>query len=351
MNLRSYITNSWVIANPKIAYRVARGFIRALIFRKNTLKTIEIFPTQNCNLSCEMCSQGKNPTGKKNELSLDDYEIIARDGARLGAVSVNILGGEPLVYKNIADLIEIFSKYGYFVWMVSNSVLATKDRLKQLRAAGLNSICFSLDSMNEERNDAIRGMKGHFNKVFEAVDNAKDAGLMVNLAPVFIPGRMDDAINVIEYCMTNGLGASATQAAPVGSFENEAVLSPAEHNKIRALLKKYPRLTLDWSLSYFLEQRCPAGKEKIGITNYGDVIACSINPIAFGNVQRDGLANVWNRMGQFSQFRKNSKVCLAAEDSFYIDNYIRPLSKANTYPVLFSDHPNITPGSEAKLFE
>jgi MoaA/NifB/PqqE/SkfB family radical SAM enzyme len=298
-----------------------------------------------------MCSQTKSPTGKRSELTLDDYEKIARDGARLGAVSVNILGGEPLVYKNIAELIGIFAKHGYFVWLVSNSVLATKDRLKQLRAAGLNSICFSLDSMQEERNDEIRSLNGHFKKVFEAVENAKQAGLMVNLAPVFLPGKMKDAIDVIKYCIDNGLGASATQAAPVGSFENEAVLSPDEHDQIRQLLRDYPRLTLDWSLSYFLEQRCPAGKEKIGITNYGDVIACSINPIAFGNLRRESLSSVLKRMGNFSQFRKNSTICLAAEDPYYVDNFIRPLAKVNIYPVLFSDHPKITPETEPELFE
>jgi MoaA/NifB/PqqE/SkfB family radical SAM enzyme len=165
-----------------------------------------------------------------------------------------------------------------------------------------------------------------------------------------MPGRLQDAIDVIEYCGANGFGASATQAAPVGSFENAALLSKAENDRIRSLLDKHPQLTMDWSLTYFLQHRCPAGKEKIGITNFGDVIACSINPIAFGNVVEENLEKIWSRMGKFSEFRKNSKTCLAAENTDYIDAFIRPLAGAATYPVLFSDHPRITPESEPELY-
>ncbi len=63
--------------------------------------------------------------GKHKELGLDDYETIARAGSALGAISVNILGGESLLYKPIAELVGIFHRHGYLVYMVSSSVLAT----------------------------------------------------------------------------------------------------------------------------------------------------------------------------------------------------------------------------------
>jgi MoaA/NifB/PqqE/SkfB family radical SAM enzyme len=350
MNLRNYIENIWVIANARIAYRIARGFFRALVLRRNTLKTIEIFPTMNCNLQCIMCSQAKSPRAGERQLALEDYERVARQAASLGAVSVNILGGEPLVFKRIVDLVRIFAGHGYLVYMVSNAVLATKQRLLALRRAGLHSICFSLDSMDEERNDSIRAMKGHFRKVLEAIEAATEVGLAVNLAPVFMPGRVQDAVDVIEYAIGRGLGASATQAAPVGSFENAELLSHEEHERVRDLLNRYPRLTLDWALSYFLRQQCPAGKEKIGITNFGDVIACSINPLAFGNVREESLGDIWARMGGFSQFRKNSPVCLAAEDKDYIRTFIEPIAQSGTYPVSYRDHPAISAETEPELF-
>jgi MoaA/NifB/PqqE/SkfB family radical SAM enzyme len=350
-NLAGYLANTWVLANPTIGYRIARGFARALLFGKNTLKTIEIFPTMRCNLACEMCSIGKAETDPAGDLDVCDYERLAREGAALGAMSVNILGGEPLLHEQIEPIVKAFNRRGYFVLIVSNATLVSSERLKALRHAGLRAICFSLDSMDEEANDRIRGFPGHFRKVFEAVDAAKQAGLIVSLAPVFFPGRIDQAKAVIRYCQEHGLGASGTQAAPVGRSENAAVLSPEEHEEIRQLIREFSRLTLDWALSFHLETRCPAGKEKIGVTNRGDVIACSINPIAFGNVRDEPLAAIWRRMGQFSQFRKNSRVCLAAEDPDYIARYIRPLSRFATYPVPFHQHPAIRRDSEPALFE
>jgi MoaA/NifB/PqqE/SkfB family radical SAM enzyme len=350
-NIAGYLANTWVLANPTIGYRIARGFVRALLLGKDTLKTIEIFPTMRCNLACQMCSIGKAETADGDDLTLSDYERVAREGAALGAMSVNILGGEPLLHDRIEDIVRIFRRHGYFVLMVSNATLVTPDLLHRLREAGLHAICFSLDSMDEETNDRIRGVPGHFRKVFAAVEAARRERLIVSLAPVFFPGRMEDAKAVVRYCQEHGLGASGTQAAPVGRAEQAAVLSREEHDEIRQLIRDFSRLTLDWALSFHLETRCPAGKEKVGVTNRGDVIACSINQIAFGNVRDEPLGAIWERMGRFSQFRKNARVCLAAEDAEYIERYIRPLSRFASYPVWFSQHPAIGPDTEPALFE
>ncbi len=288
----------------------------------------------------------KSETGK--ELDLKDYERIADQGARLGAIAITILGGEPLLYEKLSDLISVFSARHYFVNMVTNGILLTKNKLEGLKSAGLNSIYFSLDSMNEEANDKIRG-RGHFRKVMANLEDAKDIGLITGLCPVFFPGRIQDGIDVIEFCTKHGYNASGGQVAAVGLAEHSGILSPAEHDQVRNLLKKYSRLTFDWSMSYFLKQRCPGGKEKIGITNLGDVIGCSVNPISFGNVLTEPLAKIWARMGRFSQFSKDSSVCLTAEDRHYIDNYLAPAYKSGKYPLNYDEHPMMTPDKEPTM--
>lgn len=350
MNLLNYIKNVWILGNPTIVYRVIRGFVRAFIFNKNTLKTIEIFPTFKCNLKCKMCSMRKYRKNEENPLTLNHYRRLAKEGADLGAIAVTILGGEPMLSNNLEEIISIFKKEKFFVNMVSNGLLVNQENLKKLHNKGLNSIYFSLDSMDEKASEEIRGVKDYVKKVLRAVKIAEKEGFIVGLAPVFFHNQFKDGIDVIEYCKKHKIGASAGQVAAVGGAEDIEILRPAEHNRVRELLKFYPRLTFDWSLSYFLKMRCPAGKEKVAVTTYGDVIGCSVNPISFGNIKQESLENILKRMANFSQFAKDSPVCLSAEDLYYINNYLKPIKDFHFNPVNFKDHPKITKELEKEVY-
>lgn len=337
MTIKNYIENTWILKNPTILYRAIRGFLRSFLFHKNTLKTIEIFPTFKCNLKCAMCSISKYDKSDGEPLNLKEYELIAKEGAKLGAIAVQILGGEPLIATNLEEIISIFKKEKYFVYLVSNSTLASHSRLKKLKESGLDAIAFSLDSLKEDSFQKIRGEKSSVIKVLEAAEVAKNLGLNVRLSVVFFHNKLKEGIEVIEYCKKHNLGASGSEVAAVGNAENSEILTPEEHNQVRELLKSYPSLTFDWSLSYFLKFKCPAGKEKIAITTFGDVVGCSLNPISFGNIREEKLATILKRMERFSQFAKDSPVCLAAEDTYYIDNYLKPLKNFDSYPVNFKE--------------
>lgn len=349
-NFKGYASNTWVLNNTHIFYRVCRAFLRAMVLGKNTLKTIEIFPTMDCNLACSMCSVEKYKSVKRRQLTIDDYARFASEGAKMGAIAVNILGGEPLLAPNLKEIISIFKRNKYFVLAVSNATLASREYLRRLKAYGLDAICFSLDSLDDAHNEEVRGYKGHAQRVLKAAEAAKEEHLIVSLAPVFFPGKVEKALEVVKYCQEHGYGASGTQVAAVGRWENGNALSLDEHDKIRGMLKAYPRFTLDWVLSYSLKMRCPAGKEKLAITTFGDVVGCSINPISFGNICDESLRTIWRRMGKFSQYRKNSPVCLSAEDHDFIQNYLKPINNAGEYPVYYKNHSAITPDNEKELF-
>ncbi len=349
-NIQSYLTNLWIIKNPVIFYRIMRGFFRAFVLGRKTLKTIEIFPTLRCNLECSMCSVQKYKNDRRPLLSLKDYERLAQEGASMGAISVNILGGEPLLAPGLTKIIKIFKRKHFFVYIVSNALLATRSKLKELHQAGLDAICFSLDDLDPDVNDKIRGAKGHHRKVFAAIEMARQERLMVSLAPVFFPGRVDKGLEIVKYCEEHGLGASGTQVGAVGAWEDGELLAPDEHDQIRTMLKRYSRFTLDWALSYKLSACCPAGKEKIGVTSVGDVVGCSINPLSFGNIRDEPLQTIWTRMGHFSQYRKDAAICLSAEDTAFIETYLRPLRGIAEYPVHYSNHPAINSEDEPALF-
>jgi MoaA/NifB/PqqE/SkfB family radical SAM enzyme len=348
-NIKGYYINKWILKNPYIILRTAKGFLRAL-FNKDTLRSIEIFPSMQCNLKCSMCSVEKFKKKSGIDLTIDDYSRIAREGALLGATSLTILGGEPLLVENLENIIRVFKKNKFYIHMVSNATLADRQRLTLLQKSGLDGICFSLDSVDEEENDRIRGFEGHYQKVHEAIKIGEELGLIVSMAPVFFPGSLENAIRVVKFCQKEGYGASGSQVSPVGAWEDRPVLSKHENDRLRQLLKEFPRLTFDWALSYKLKFRCPAGREKIAITNHGDVCGCSINPISYGNIKNESIKKIMKRMRVFSQIKKESSVCLAGEDLHYIEKYLRPLHHFRYYPVSFNDHPAMTEEEEPGLY-
>jgi len=347
-NLRGYFTNKWVLVNPFLVWRTVKGFWRAL-FGRNTLRNIEIFPSMKCNLKCRMCSIEKFNDEPGEPLMQKDYERLANEAAALGCASVTILGGEPLLVQDLKEIIRIFHRRHYYVHMVSNATTITRKKLEELKNVGLNGICISLDSLDEKENDAIRGLPGHYMKAMDSINIAKELGLVVSLAPVFFPGRLEEGIKVVEFCQSHGIGASGSQVSPVGGWEGQQILSKKENDRIRQLIKKFPRMTMDWGMSYFLKCRCPAGKEKVAISTNGNVFGCSINPISFGNIKHEELRKILKRMQSFSKLNIDSSVCLAGEDADYVERFLRPLEKFDHYPVAWTEHPALTQEREPNL--
>jgi len=344
----SYLANKYlVLSRISIIPRVLRGFYRGLVFNKPTLKTIEIFPTFDCNSTCLMCSVEKYKDKYKKdvarELTIEDYKNLSKQGRKLGAIAFSILGGEPTLKENLEQIIQALNPKQFFITVVTNSINLTKERLVSLKKSGLTSICFSLDNLDKEKNDRNRGFKGHFEKVMRAIEWCREAGFHVTISPVVFHGQLNEFRNILEFAKKNGFAVGAGAVGFVGRAEgrDDFLLSEDENRTLRKWLKQYPFLRFDWSLSYKLKHQCPAGKEKIGITAFGDVVGCSMNPISFGNIKKEPLKKIWEKMNKFPAFSKDFPGCLVAEDKHYIDNYIRPIQNEPVNPVYYRDHPSV----------
>jgi len=353
MDLKRYYAKARAVSDPRILYRVLRGILRALLLRKNTLRSIHILPTFDCQARCKMCAVAKFRKGDQDVLTLAEYESIADQGARMGALAVTFLGGEPLLVENLEDIIRIFKARHFFVSAVTNGIAVTRDLVRRLRSAGLDSIYLSLESLDERVNDQVRGFKGQYQKVMAAIPVCREEGLQVGLCTVFFPGELQRYVELAEYCEKNDLRAYLSTVAAVGAAEDVRPASEEDYEQAMELSRRYPRLAVDcvgWAFSYSFRPRCPAAKEKVAITCCGDVLGCSLNHISFGNVRQEPLERIWRRAGRFSQFRKNSDRCLAGFDSYHIETYVAPIASFDQSPVRYQDHPNITRETEPDLF-
>jgi len=127
--------------------------------------------THRCNLTCSMCELWKEGD-RSGELSTTQIEALARRLGRLGVAVISIGGGEPFLRDDLEMVIKAFTREDISTRVLSNGVLVSRERLKQLARAGLRHISISLDSLRENLQDEICNAPGTWRKATGAIEAA-----------------------------------------------------------------------------------------------------------------------------------------------------------------------------------
>jgi MoaA/NifB/PqqE/SkfB family radical SAM enzyme len=88
-----------------------------------------------------------------------------------GKVDINFIGGEPLLRKDIFNLISAATKHGLRTTLCTNGYLVDYAMAKRLSESGLKGLAISLDSLNEQTHDTLRGMEGSFKRIMQALEH------------------------------------------------------------------------------------------------------------------------------------------------------------------------------------
>ena len=159
-------------------------------------KKIRFSVTDRCNMRCVYCMPITGiPRYPKNEiLSYEEIQRLAAIFAGLGVEKFRLTGGEPLVRPDIEKLIFALSNIAGIktLGMTTNGLLLSK-KAAQLKAAGLQSINLSIDTLNSEKFKSITGSDG-LSKVLLSLQTARDEGFEIKINTVIIRGQNDDEI-------------------------------------------------------------------------------------------------------------------------------------------------------------
>ena len=141
------------------------------IIEKYKPKKLMIEVTNNCNSKCIFCGNC-NMTRKRSFVSEKIVKKALEQGIVMGIRKVGFYtNGEPLLDKNIEKYIEYAKKNLYdYVYITTNGILANKNRVKALFDSGLDSIKFSINSIEKENYKNMQGVNC-FEKVVENLRN------------------------------------------------------------------------------------------------------------------------------------------------------------------------------------
>lgn len=164
---------------------------------ENKIDYLRISVTDRCNLRCAYCMPPEGiDTFPANEiLGLEEILRLVRIFSVIGVKRVRLTGGEPLVRKDIADLIGAISAVCGIeeIVLTTNGVLLA-EHAQKLKEAGVRGLNISLDTLKEDKFRAITG-KDLFRNVMRGIDEASEMGFKrLKLNAVILNGINDDEI-------------------------------------------------------------------------------------------------------------------------------------------------------------
>ena len=148
------------------------------------LKDLRISVMDRCNFRCTYCMPEEKYHSKfkflpsKQRLPFEDILRIAKNFVSLGVDKIRITGGEPLLRVNLVDLIGDLSRVDGIrdIALTTNGVLLTK-YAAELKAAGLNRVTVSLDSIDPNEFKTMTGGRGSLDRVLAGIEEAQVARL------------------------------------------------------------------------------------------------------------------------------------------------------------------------------
>src|SRR5947208_3101820 len=273
-----------------------------------------------CPLHCPYCS---NPTQTRNngELTTDEWTRVIREASTLGVLQIGFSGGEPLVRRDLPDLVRAAREANLYTNLITSGIGLDDDRVHALRDAGLDSVQLSFQSDNSDLADEIAGARAHQRKL-DAAAKIRAANIPLSLNFVIHRRNIDRLPQMIE--LAEALQAERVELANVQfygwAFLNRAALLPTREQVVRAQeiataakMRLAAKIDIFYVLPDYYENRpkpCLSGwgQRYLTVNPIGEVLPCptassAIPDLRFENVRARDLDWIWRESESFNRFR------------------------------------------------
>jgi radical SAM protein with 4Fe4S-binding SPASM domain len=305
--------------------------------------------TYRCNLACEHCYLDAGPKplvgtdnfADRSELSTEECYRVIDEIAAFAPECVTILtGGEPLLRRDILEIVRRASDRGLWVVVGTNGVSITENVAKRLLEAGARGLSLSLDALDAARHDRFRNVRGAWENTVRGAEILNRTGLPFivqttvgshNIAELeaiadFAHDRLAAKVWNLYFLVQTGRGQFVSDITPA---QYDGVLA-----SLHQIQKKYDRRMLvnakcaPHYIKTVLEKTdpasdsvpaqirtysggaggCPAGTHYMGIRPNGDVTPCPYLPTFAGTLRKSRLADLWNSSDLFTGIRKRTSL-------------------------------------------
>ena len=318
--------------------------------------------TYRCNLACEHCylDAGGAPLvdtesfADRSELDTEGCFRVIDEIAAFAPECVTILtGGEPLLRRDILEIVRRAAERGLWVVVGTNGVRITENLAQRLAEAGARGLSLSLDALDPDRHDRFRKVRGAWRNTVEGAEILGRTGLPFIVQTTAGSHNLGELEDIAAFAHDR-LAAKVWNLyflVPTGRGQFVSDITPAQYDEVLASLNRIQR-TYDRRMlvnakcaphyiKTVLEQAagqgdpigtdaesagaaaswpgasrirvysggaggCPAGTHYMGIRPNGDVTPCPYLPVFAGSLRSSSLADLWTSSELFTDIRRRT---------------------------------------------
>ena len=308
--------------------------------------------TYRCNLACEHCYLDAGPTplvgtenfADRSELGTEECFRVIDEIAAFAPECVTILtGGEPLLRRDILEIVRRASERELWVVVGTNGVSITENLARRLAEAGARGLSLSLDALDPDRHDRFRNVRGAWRNTVQGAEILNRTGLpfiVQTTAGSHNRGELE-AIADFAYERLAAKVWNLYFLVPTGRGQFVSDITPAQYDEVLASLYRiqgkyqgrmlvnakcaphYIKTVLEQGLRPGSETAtdahpirtysggaggCPAGTHYMGIRPNGDVTPCPYLPVFAGSLRNARLADLWTSSPVFTGIRQRTSL-------------------------------------------
>jgi SynChlorMet cassette radical SAM/SPASM protein ScmF len=291
------------------------------------LTSLYLYLTDQCNLNCSHCwiSPGFSQS-RQSGIFPGALKKTISEAKALGLQSVKITGGEPLLYRELAELFTFLATEEVTIYIETNGTLIDKNLIKLFQACNVNQISVSLDAASDKVHDSIRGLNGSFKRTMKGLHLLSESGLNFQIILTLQRKNCYEIPDVIRLCETLGAGSlKINHLLPSG--RGQKAFKQKQNLELDELIQLSRKVEEEWSLSSSLEIYfdLPAAFRSIenikrrgiaecrilnilGILANGDFSICGIGQTAdqlrMGNLYEVSIHEVWHNSPILKELRQ-----------------------------------------------
>ena len=303
---------------------------RKKLYEKPILKDLFLEVTMRCNARCEHCGSSCGDKVMNEEISAEDLKKALLDISKKyneSEILLNVTGGEPLIRKDLFEIMKYATSLGFRWGMTSNGMLINDDILKKMEDTKMETISISLDGL-KETHESFRKVPNSFEKIIENIKKLQQVPSIKIVQVTTVANKknlheLEDLYQLMKNL--NVISWRVINVDPIGRAKgnSDILLDSKDYIYLWNFIKEKREeniLNVEYGCSHYLDLNyekelrdtyfiCSAGLYVASILSNGDISVCpnvERRPeFIQGNIKKDNFVDIWEN--EFKIFRNENR--------------------------------------------
>lgn len=275
--------------------------------------------THKCPLECTYCYNQLDFVRTKDVMNKETWFRVMDEARKMGAVQLGLSGGEPLLHKDLVEIVRHANDLKFYTNLITSGVGADLSIVRELKAAGLKTVQLGMQSHNAQTMTLITNNKSAYETKLAFAEACKAEGLQLIVNTCVTRQNIGEVGEIIR--LAEAMGANYLEIANIQYYgwalKNIRALlpTPEQLDEARRVTNAYrdadPKMKVFFVVPDYYAERpkaCMNGWGSTFLTINPDGLALPCNtantlPLTFPNVREHDLASIWYDSEAFNYFR------------------------------------------------